>query len=53
VTLVLDDTVRLWIAERGYDRSSAPARLPASSSRTSKTPLADEILFGKLEKGAR
>jgi ATP-dependent Clp protease ATP-binding subunit ClpA len=51
VTLVLDDTVRAWIAEKGYDPKFGARPLARVLEQEIETPLADEILFGKLEKG--
>ncbi len=51
VTLVLDDAVRAWIAERGYDSKFGARPLARLIEQDIETPLADEILFGKLEKG--
>jgi ATP-dependent Clp protease ATP-binding subunit ClpA len=51
VTLVLDDAVRTWLAERGYDPKFGARPLARLIEQEIETPLADEILFGKLEKG--
>jgi ATP-dependent Clp protease ATP-binding subunit ClpA len=53
VTLVLDDTIRVWIADRGYDPKFGARPLARIIEQDIETPLADEILFGKLEKGGR
>ena len=53
VTLVLDDSVRLWIADRGYDPKFGARPLARIIEQDIETPLADEILFGKLEKGGK
>jgi len=53
VTLVLDDSVRLWIADRGYDPKFGARPLARIIEQDIETPLADEILFGKLERGGR
>ncbi|MBW7863325.1 MAG: ATP-dependent Clp protease ATP-binding subunit ClpA [Candidatus Hydrogenedentes bacterium] len=51
VTLALSDEVRRWIAETGYDPKFGARPLARKIEQEIETPLADEILFGKLERG--
>jgi len=51
VTLELDDAARSWIAERGYDASMGARPMARVIQEHIKRPLAEELLFGKLEHG--
>ena len=51
VTLELDDTARQWIAERGYDPKMGARPMARIIQEHIKRPLAEELLFGKLENG--
>ncbi len=51
VTLRLDETARAWLAEKGYDPKFGARPLARLIAQEIETPLADEILFGRLEKG--
>ncbi|HNP34578.1 MAG TPA: ATP-dependent Clp protease ATP-binding subunit ClpA [Woeseiaceae bacterium] len=51
VTLELDDAARNWIAERGYDPKMGARPMARIIQEHIKRPLAEELLFGKLEKG--
>ncbi len=51
VTLVLDDSAREWIAERGYDPKMGARPMARIIQEHIKRPLAEELLFGKLEEG--
>jgi ATP-dependent Clp protease ATP-binding subunit ClpA len=51
VTLELDDTARSWIAERGYDPKMGARPMARIIQEHIKRPLAEELLFGKLENG--
>jgi len=51
VTLELDDAAREWIATRGYDPKMGARPMARIIEQHIKRPLADELLFGKLEKG--
>jgi len=51
VRLVLTPEARIWLAEHGYDRSFGARPLARLIQTEIETPLADEILFGKLENG--
>ena len=51
VTLELDDEARAWIAERGYDPKMGARPMARIIQEHIKRPLAEELLFGKLEDG--
>ncbi len=51
VTLELDDAARDWIAERGYDPKMGARPMARIIQEHIKRPLAEELLFGSLEKG--
>ncbi|MGC8845724.1 MAG: AAA family ATPase, partial [Candidatus Hydrogenedens sp.] len=51
VALELSPTARRWLAERGYDARLGARPLARLIQKEIETPLADEILFGKLEHG--
>jgi len=51
VTLELDDAARAWIAARGYDPSMGARPMARVIQEQIKRPLAEELLFGSLEKG--
>ena len=51
VTLELDDAARAWIAERGYDPKMGARPMARIIQEHIKRPLAEELLFGKLEDG--
>jgi len=51
VTLELDDAARAWIAERGYDPKMGARPMARIIQEHIKRPLAEELLFGSLEKG--
>ncbi|MEQ9640821.1 MAG: ATP-dependent Clp protease ATP-binding subunit ClpA [Alphaproteobacteria bacterium] len=53
VTFELSNAARAWLAERGYDRMYGARPLSRVIQRHVKEPLADEVLFGKLEKGGK
>ena len=42
-----------WLAERGYDKQMGARPMAKLIAETLKKPLADEILFGRLQKGGR
>ena len=50
-TLKLSPEARRWIAEHGYDPKFGARPLARLIQQEIETPLADEILFGKLENG--
>jgi ATP-dependent Clp protease ATP-binding subunit ClpA len=51
VTLELDDAARRWIADRGYDPKMGARPMARVIQEHIKRPLAEELLFGKLENG--
>jgi ATP-dependent Clp protease ATP-binding subunit ClpA len=51
VTLEYSDSVRNWLAKKGYDPQYGARPLARVIQTEIKDVLADEILFGKLEKG--
>jgi ATP-dependent Clp protease ATP-binding subunit ClpA len=51
VTITLTPEARHWIAEKGYDSKFGARPLARLIQQEIETPLADEILFGRLEKG--
>ncbi len=51
VTIELDQTARFWIAERGYDLKMGARPMARVIQQFIKRPLAEELLFGKLEGG--
>ena len=51
VTIELDDAARDWIAERGYDPKMGARPMARIIQEHIKRPLAEELLFGKLEEG--
>ncbi|MBX3176478.1 MAG: ATP-dependent Clp protease ATP-binding subunit ClpA [Candidatus Hydrogenedentes bacterium] len=53
VTLTLTDAARTWLAEKGYDEKYGARPLARLIGAEIETPLADELLFGRLEKGGK
>jgi ATP-dependent Clp protease ATP-binding subunit ClpA len=51
VTFELDDKATAWLAEHGYDERMGARPLSRLIQEVIKKPLADEVLFGKLNKG--
>jgi ATP-dependent Clp protease ATP-binding subunit ClpA len=51
VSIELDDKSRAWLVEKGYDRHFGARPLGRVIQNSIKTPLADELLFGKLMRG--
>jgi ATP-dependent Clp protease ATP-binding subunit ClpA len=51
VSIELDDKSRSWLVERGYDEHFGARPLARVIQENIKTPLADELLFGKLAQG--
>jgi len=51
VTLHIDDDARLWLAEKGYDKSMGARPMARIIQQHIKQPLAEDLLFGKLIKG--
>jgi ATP-dependent Clp protease ATP-binding subunit ClpA len=51
VTFDLDEKATAWLAERGYDERMGARPLGRLIQEVIKKPLAEEVLFGKLQKG--
>jgi len=51
VTIELSDEARSWLVENGYDETMGARPMARLIQSTIKTPLADEVLFGKLKGG--
>jgi len=51
VTFELDDAATSWLAEHGYDERMGARPLGRLIQEVIKKPLAEEVLFGKLQKG--
>ncbi|GMQ99457.1 MAG: ATP-dependent Clp protease ATP-binding subunit ClpA [Zetaproteobacteria bacterium] len=53
VTIEVGEHARNWLAEHGYDEQMGARPMAKLISDTLKKTLADEILFGRLQKGGR
>ena len=51
VTIELTDEARDWLVEHGYDEPMGARPMARLIQSTIKTPLADEVLFGRLKNG--
>jgi ATP-dependent Clp protease ATP-binding subunit ClpA len=51
VTIELSDEAREWLVENGYDEAMGARPMARLIQQTIKTPLADEVLFGRLKNG--
>jgi ATP-dependent Clp protease ATP-binding subunit ClpA len=51
VTIELTDEARKWLVAHGYDESMGARPMARVIQQTIKTPLADEVLFGRLKNG--
>jgi len=51
VTFSVDEEVRLWLAERGYDPKMGARPMARLIQEKIKKPLAEELLFGSLSQG--
>jgi ATP-dependent Clp protease ATP-binding subunit ClpA len=51
VTIELSDEARAWLARKGYDALYGARPLARIIQEHIKKPLAEELLFGRLEKG--
>jgi len=51
VTFELTDAATKWLADKGYDNQMGARPLGRVIQEHIKRPLADEVLFGKLQKG--
>jgi ATP-dependent Clp protease ATP-binding subunit ClpA len=53
VVIELSDEARDWLCENGYDEAMGARPMARLIQSTIKTPLADEVLFGKLKGGGQ
>ena len=53
VTLELSEAARAWLAKKGYDKLYGARPMARLIQSKIKEPLADELLFGKLQNGGR
>jgi ATP-dependent Clp protease ATP-binding subunit ClpA len=51
VTIELADEARNWLIEHGYDETMGARPMSRLIQSVIKTPLADEVLFGRLKNG--
>ena len=51
VSIELSDEARQWLIENGYDQAMGARPMARIIQQTIKTPLADELLFGRLKNG--
>jgi ATP-dependent Clp protease ATP-binding subunit ClpA len=51
VTIELADEARAWLVEHGYDQAMGARPMGRVIHQHIKTPLADEVLFGRLKNG--
>ena len=51
VTIELTDEARKWLVENGYDERMGARPMARVIQSAIKTPLADEVLFGRLKNG--
>jgi ATP-dependent Clp protease ATP-binding subunit ClpA len=51
VTIELTDEARNWLVDNGYDEHMGARPMARVIQSTIKTPLADEVLFGRLKNG--
>ena len=51
VSIELTDEARNWLVENGYDEMMGARPMARVIQTTIKTPLADEVLFGRLKNG--
>jgi len=51
VTIEVDESARLWLAEHGYDPKMGARPMARIIQQHIKKPLAEELLFGKLANG--
>ena len=51
IEVEIDESVRAWLAVKGFDRKMGARPLARVIQDEIKRPLSEEILFGKLEKG--
>jgi ATP-dependent Clp protease ATP-binding subunit ClpA len=51
VSIELSDEARNWLVEHGYDQAMGARPMARLIQSAIKTPLADEVLFGRLKNG--
>ncbi len=51
VSLTISEEVKVWLAEKGYDRKMGARPMSRVIREKLKRPLADELLFGDLKEG--
>ena len=51
--LSIDEAARRWIAQKGYDPKMGARPMARVIQEHIKRPLAEELLFGKLEGGGQ
>ena len=51
MTIELTDQARQWLADKGYDHRFGARPLARVIQEHIKKPLAEELLFGRLERG--
>jgi ATP-dependent Clp protease ATP-binding subunit ClpA len=51
VTIELADEARAWLVKNGYDEAMGARPMARVIQKEIKTPLADEVLFGRLKNG--
>jgi ATP-dependent Clp protease ATP-binding subunit ClpA len=51
VTIEVDDSARLWLADHGYDPKMGARPMARLIQQHIKKPLAEELLFGRLANG--
>ncbi len=51
ITIELTDEARSWLVEHGYDEAMGARPMSRIIHQHIKTPLADEVLFGRLKNG--
>ncbi|MGD0723488.1 MAG: AAA family ATPase, partial [Roseiarcus sp.] len=51
VTIELSDEARGWLVKNGYDEAMGARPMARVIQKEIKTPLADEVLFGRLKNG--
>jgi ATP-dependent Clp protease ATP-binding subunit ClpA len=53
VTMSVDEAVREWLADRGYDPQMGARPMARVIQEQIKKPLAEELLFGSLAQGGK
>jgi ATP-dependent Clp protease ATP-binding subunit ClpA len=53
VSMIVTDEAKVWLAEKGYDRSMGARPMARIIQEHIKRPLAEELLFGQLKEGGR